>query len=84
MVLVVFAINAVSEKWFKVSKRSKTMMKSIRPKLFDGLTKIKILIYKIDVYMAVNVFIAIKDQEKSNLVFDKVCNIRIDDVLGSE
>lgn len=59
-------------------------MKSIRPKLFDSLTKIKILIYKIDVYMAVNVFIAIKDQEKSNLVFDKVCNIRIDDVLGSE
>ena len=56
------------------------MMKSIRPKLFDSLTKIKILIYKIDIYKAVYVFIASKDQS----FFDKVCNIRIDDVLGSE
>lgn len=64
MVLVVCAINAVSEKCFKISKRSKTMIGSIIPKSFDNLTKIEILIYKIDIYKSVNVFIASKDSKK--------------------
>lgn len=64
MVLVVCAINAASEKCFKILKRSKTMIGSIIPKSFDNLTKIEILFYKIGIYKAVNVFIASKDSRK--------------------
>ena len=39
------------------------MIGSIIPKSFDDL-KIEILIYKIDIYKSVNVFIASKDSRK--------------------
>ena len=64
MILVVCAMKAVSEKCFKTSKRSKTMIGSIMPKSKIAFTKIEILIHKIDIYKSVNVFIASKDSRK--------------------
>ena len=63
-----FTRTAISEQNFRALKRSSATMRIAMPKSFDGLTKIKIQIEKIDVCKIVNNFVSKKESRKEQFV----------------